>query len=196
MDYNWQLKNSIRSIADFESFMGITFPKAERKELEKTVKKFPLCITPYYASLIDPEKMHNDPIYRQAFPDPAELVVSKYDMKDPLHEDKDSPVKGITHRYPDRVLFLISNRCAMYCRHCTRKRKVGDPDHIPSEEQILAGLAYIRSHTEIRDVLLSGGDALMLPDEYLDWILTELNSIPHVKLSESAQEPLSYYLTA
>jgi len=181
-DYNWQLKNSIRTIEAFESFMGITFPKKERRALEKTVKKFPLCITPYYASLIDTENMHNDPIYKQAFPNPAELIISKQDMKDPLHEDKDSPTKGITHRYPDRVLFLISNRCAMYCRHCTRKRKVGDPDHVPSKQQIIAGLDYIRSHTEIRDVLLSGGDALMLPDDYLDWILTELNNMPNVEV--------------
>ncbi|HSV49005.1 MAG TPA: lysine 2,3-aminomutase [Candidatus Acidoferrales bacterium] len=182
MDYRWQLKNSIRTIAAFESFMGITFHKKERQELEETIKKFPLSITPYYASLIDKENLRNDPIFKQAFPNPAELVISKYDMKDPLHEDEDSPVKGLTHRYPDRVLFLVSNRCAMYCRHCTRKRKVGDPDHIPSKEQIIAGLDYIRKHTEIRDVLLSGGDALLVPDEYLDWILTELNSISHVEV--------------
>jgi lysine 2,3-aminomutase len=176
------MSNSIRSIGEFEAFMGITFPLKERRELEKTVKKFPLCITPYYASLIDKGNMQNDPIYRQSFPNPSEIIISPYDMKDPLHEDKDSPTPGITHRYPDRVLFLISNRCAMYCRHCTRKRKVGDPDQIPSKQQIIAGLDYIKSHTEIRDVLLSGGDALMLPDDYLDWILTELNSIPHVEV--------------
>ena len=103
-------------------------------------------------------------------------------MKDPLHEDKDSPAKGITHRYPDRVLFLVSNSCAMYCRHCTRKRKVGDPEQMPSKQQIIQGIRYIENHREIRDVLLSGGDPLMLPDEYLDWILTELNSIPHVEV--------------
>jgi lysine 2,3-aminomutase len=182
IDYRWQLNNSIKTIEDFESFMGITFTKKEKADLEATVKKFPLSITPYYASLIEKENLHNDPIFKQSFPNPAELVISKCDMHDPLHEDKDSPVKGITHRYPDRVLFLISNRCAMYCRHCTRKRKVGDPDHIPSKEQIIAGLDYIRQHSEIRDVLLSGGDALMVPDDYLDWILTELNTIPHVEV--------------
>lgn len=181
-DYQWQLKNSIKTIEDFEGFRGIHFSKKEKTELKKTIQKFPLSITPYYASLIEKENYRHDPIFKQAFPNPLELKISKCDMKDPLHEDKDSPTKGITHRYPDRVLFLISNRCAMYCRHCTRKRKVGDPDHIPSREQILNGITYIRNHREIRDVLLSGGDALMLPDEYLDWILTEIESIPHVEV--------------
>ncbi len=182
MDYRWQLANSIRTIEDFEEFMGIHFSNKEKRELRKTIDHFPLSITPYYASLIDAEDFRNDPIFKQAFPNPAELKISNCDMKDPLHEDKDSPTKGITHRYPDRVLFLVSNRCAMYCRHCTRKRKVGDPDQVPSREQILAGLAYIREHTEIRDVLLSGGDALMVPDEFLDWILTELDDIEHVEV--------------
>ena len=181
-DYQWQLKNSIRTIEAFENFMGIRFSSKERRELEETVKKFPLNITPYYASLIEKENFRNDPIFKQAFPNPAELKVCTYDMKDPLHEDKDSPVKGITHRYPDRVLFLISNRCAMYCRHCTRKRKVGDSEYIPSKEQIQSGIDYIKNNCHIRDVLLSGGDALMLPDDYLDWILTELQKIPHVEV--------------
>ncbi len=162
--------------------MGITFSKKERKQLQKTVEKFPINITPYYASLIDRENYSNDPIFKQAFPNPLELEISRHDMKDPLHEEKDSPVEGLTHRYPDRVLFLISNRCAMYCRHCTRKRKVGDPDYVPSKGQIQAGLNYIKNHKEVRDVLLSGGDALMVPDDFLDWVLTELNSIPHVEV--------------
>jgi lysine 2,3-aminomutase len=182
MDYNWQLANSIKTIAAFEQFTGIHFKEAEKRELEKTIQKFPLSITPYYASLIKKENYKNDPIFKQAFPNPAELKISHCDMTDPLHEDKDSPTKGITHRYPDRVLFLISNRCAMYCRHCTRKRKVGDHDHIPSKQQIIEGIRYIKEHTEIRDVLLSGGDALMLPDDFLDWILTDLNQIPHVEV--------------
>jgi lysine 2,3-aminomutase len=181
-DYKWQLNNSIKNIDAFEKFSGITFTKKQKKELEKTIQKFPLLITPYYASLIEKENYLNDPIFKQAFPNPAELIVSKSDMKDPLHEDRDSPTKGITHRYPDRVLFLISNRCAMYCRHCTRKRKVGDPGFIPSREQIQRGINYIKNDHRIRDVLLSGGDALMLPDDYIDWILTELNSIPHVEV--------------
>ncbi len=181
-DYKWQLNNSIKTVAAFENFTGITFTEKERKELEKTIRKFPLSITPYYASLIKKENYRNDPIFKQAFPNSAELKISKYDMKDPLHEDKDSPTKGITHRYPDRVLFLVSNRCAMYCRHCTRKRKVGDPDYIPSKQQIIRGIRYIENNPQIRDVLLSGGDPLMLSDDFLDWILTELNSIPHIEV--------------
>jgi lysine 2,3-aminomutase len=181
-NYKWQLNNSIKSVAAFEKFTGIIFTEKEHKAFEKTISKFPLSITPYYASLIKKENYRNDPIFRQAFPNPAELRISKYDMKDPLHEDKDSPTKGITHRYPDRVLFLVSNCCAMYCRHCTRKRKVGDPDYIPSKRQILEGIRYIENNRQIRDVLLSGGDPLMLPNDFLDWILTELKSIPHVEV--------------
>ncbi|MCW4017858.1 MAG: lysine 2,3-aminomutase [Candidatus Bathyarchaeota archaeon] len=181
-DYKWQLANSIRTIAAFEKLTGITFSQRERKKLEDTMNKFPMSITPYYASLIDKHNYRNDPIFKQSFPNPAELIISKYDMSDPLHEDKDSPVKGITHRYPDRVLFLVSNRCSMYCRHCTRKRKVGDPDYIPSRDHIEAGINYIRDSPQVRDVLLSGGDPFLLPDSYLDWILTELRKIPHVEI--------------
>ena len=103
-------------------------------------------------------------------------------MEDPLSEDKDSPVPGVTHRYPDRVLFQVSNVCSMYCRHCTRKRKVGDIDSIPLKNDLIKGIEYIRNTPEIRDVLLSGGDPLMLSDDYLDWILSEITSIPHVQV--------------
>lgn len=176
------MENSIKTINTFERFTGIKFSDEEKKKLEEVIKKFPLNITPYYASLIEKSNYQNDPVFRQAFPNPDELIISKYDMKDPLHEDEDSPTEGITHRYPDRVLFLVSNRCSMYCRHCTRKRKVGDPEHIPSKKQIREGIKYIREHRQVRDVLLSGGDAFMLPDEFLDWILTELRKIPHVEI--------------
>ncbi|MDO9517651.1 MAG: lysine 2,3-aminomutase, partial [Methanosarcinaceae archaeon] len=117
-NWKWQVKHSIRDISTFESLLGIEFNSAERKELEKTLEKFPLSITPYYLSLIDSSDYMNDPIFKQSFPSPSELIISKCDMKDPLSEDKDSPAPGITHRYPDRVLFHISNTCSMYCRHC------------------------------------------------------------------------------
>jgi len=162
--------------------LGIIFEPDEKIQLEKTIDKFPLSITPYYLSLIDTSDYKNDPVFKQSFPSPMELTVSKCDMEDPLAEDKDSPVPGITHRYPDRVLFHISNVCSMYCRHCTRKRKVGDIDSIPEKDEIMAGIEYIKNTPDVRDVLLSGGDPFMLSDEYLDWILTELRNIPHVEI--------------
>ncbi len=181
-DWRWQLRHAVRDIATFEQVIGIRFNREEREQLQKTIDKFPLNITPYYISLIDVNDYQNDPIFRQAFPSPKELIVEQYELSDPLAEEKDSPCSCITHRYPDRVLFLVSNTCAMYCRHCTRKRKVGDIDSIPGREEILAGIEYIRNTPQIRDVLLSGGDPFMLADDYLDWILTELRSIPHVEV--------------
>jgi len=181
-DWKWQLKHSIKDISTFENLTGISFSEKQRKEILKTTSKFPISITPYYLSLIDTEDYENDPIFRQSFPDTNELIMDRFDMKDPLHEDRDSPVEGITHRYPDRVLFLVSNVCSMYCRHCTRKRKVGDVDFIPSKEVIKKGIEYIRNTTCVRDVLLSGGDPFLLSDDYLDWILQEIRSIPHVEV--------------
>lgn len=181
-DWRWQVRHVIRDIDTFEKLLGITFDPAERGQLDQTIRKFPFCITPYYLSLIDVGDYKNDPIFRQAFPSPRELIVEDYELADPLAEDKDSPCACITHRYPDRVLFLVSNTCAMYCRHCTRKRKVGDVDSIPGRDEVLQAIGYIRDHPEVRDVLLSGGDPFMLSDEYLDWILTELRAIPHVEV--------------
>ena len=181
-DWYWQLKHSITRVETFEKLLDIRLEPMERRKIELTLKKFPLSITPYYLSLIDRGDFRNDPIFRQAFPSPEELKINKFDMTDPLAEDHDSPVPGITHRYPDRVLLHVSNVCAMYCRHCTRKRKVGEIDSIPDRSQISAGLDYIRNTPEIRDVLLSGGDPLMLNDLYLDWILTELGEIEHVQV--------------
>ena len=181
-DWKWQVKNRIRSLHQLEDFLDLDLGEEKRKHIQQTIEKFPLSITPYYLSLIDTEDFENDPVFRQAVPSIRELDLSDEDMADPLHEDEDSPVPGITHRYPDRVLFLVSNVCAMYCRHCTRKRKVGDQDNIPSKEAIEQGLEYIRNTPMIRDVLLSGGDPFLLPDEYLDYILTELGKIEHVEI--------------
>ncbi len=181
-DWKWQLKNAIKTIDKFELLTGIRFSETEKNNLKKTLDRFPLSITPYYLSLIDNENYENDPVFRQSFANADELNVLKTDLKDPLAEENDSPVHGITHRYPDRVLFHVSNICSMYCRHCTRKRKVGDIDFVPSKQQLLDGIEYIRNHTEVRDVLLSGGDPLMLSDSYLDWLLGEITSIPHVEI--------------
>ncbi|MDD4972552.1 MAG: lysine 2,3-aminomutase [Paludibacter sp.] len=181
-DWKWQIRHSIKTIEEFENLTGIHFDATEKEQLERTINRFPLSITPYYLSLINIENFRQDPVYKQAFLDSRELIVSPCEMKDPLAEEHDSPIPGITHRYPDRVLFLVSNVCAMYCRHCTRKRKVGDVDFIPSREQVKKGLDYIRNTPQVRDVLLSGGDPFMLSDDYLDWILTELQAIPHVQV--------------
>ncbi len=181
-DWRWQTKHAVHSIGQVEALLGIELEPEERKQLEETVGTFPLSITPYYLSLIDREDFRNDPIFRQAVPSVRELTVDDLDMSDPLHEDEDSPVKQITHRYPDRVLFCVSNVCAMYCRHCTRKRKVGDVDSIPSRADMKEGIEYIRNTPEVRDVLLSGGDPFLLPDRLLDWLLGELASIEHVEV--------------
>jgi lysine 2,3-aminomutase len=147
------------------------------EEVKKIEKVFKIRITPHYASLI---KKKGDPMYRQMVPDLAELETDE-GLSDPLSEDRDSPVPSIVHRYPDRVLFLVSHVCASYCRFCTRKRKVGDLSKIhPSH--IDAGIQYIREHSEVRDVILSGGDPLMLGDRKLESILSRLRAIPHIEI--------------
>lgn len=181
-NWKWHIRHAIKTVNDFERVLGVTFPEKKKKIFEQTVRKFPMSVTPYYLSLIDVDDYENDPIFLQSFPSPKELNIDKHDMTDPLHEDKDSPVPGITHRYPDRVLFHISNTCSMYCRHCTRKRKVGDVDSIPSSHDIEQGLEYIRNTPQVHDVLLSGGDPLMLSDQKLDAILTKLDAIEHVEV--------------
>jgi lysine 2,3-aminomutase len=146
------------------------------EEISRVHSEFPLRITPYYLNLIQ-EK--DDPIWKQSIPDVEELNGTGSD--DPLHEEHDSPVPCITHRYPDRVLFYVSAFCAMYCRFCTRKRKVSDP-HSVKESDLLNGINYIKRHTEIRDVIISGGDPFLLQDETIDFILGQLRAIPHIQI--------------
>ncbi len=181
-DWRWQRKHVITTIKDFEYLTGIKFKPEQRKKLETTVEKFPLSITPYYLSLIDKDNWETDPIFIQSFPSPDELTIEKHDMCDPLAEDMDSPAPHITHRYPDRVLFHVSNVCAMYCRHCTRKRKVGDVDYIPNKDTLREGIEYIKNTPVVRDVLLSGGDPFLLGNAYLDWLLSEITAIDHVEI--------------
>lgn len=181
-DWRWHIKNSIRSIEQFEHALGITFNKGFKNEFDKVVKKFPLSINPYFLSLIDTNNLFNDPIFKQSFGDIRELNIMDYENEDPLAEEHDSPVEGLTHRYPDRILFHVSNLCSIYCRHCTRKRKVGDKNYIPDKNQLLKGIEYIKRTPVVRDVLLSGGDPLMLSDSYLEWLLSEIRQIPHVEI--------------
>jgi lysine 2,3-aminomutase len=147
------------------------------QEVEKVISIYPMRINPYYLSLI---KEPGDPLWLQAIPDPRELDDSE-GIEDPLNEEQQSPVPNLTHRYPDRVLFLVSNQCPMYCRFCTRKRKVGRSLSV-TEETISLGIEYISRHREIRDVILSGGDPLLLPDSSLEKILKALRRISHVEI--------------
>ncbi len=181
-DWKWQVKHCIKSLDMFEKLLGVTLPQKWREKVNQTIEKFPMSITPYYLSLIDTDVLENDPVLLQSLSSIHELDISAADMEDPLHEDIDSPAPCITHRYPDRVLFLVSNTCAMYCRHCTRKRKVGDIDSIPSKEFMRQGIEYIKNNPEIRDVLLSGGDPFLLSTTHLDWVLTELRKIEHIEI--------------
>lgn len=181
-NWKWQMQHCIRDLDTLEDLLRIQLPDNLRKAFTTTIDKFPMSITPYYLSLINTDDIENDPVFKQSFPSPLERSIHKGDMADPLHEDKDSPVEGLTHRYPDRALLLVSNMCSMYCRHCTRKRRVGDVDSIPSRDVIKKAIDYIRDTPQIRDVLLSGGDPFLLSDTQLDWILTELENIDHVEV--------------
>jgi lysine 2,3-aminomutase len=171
-DWAQILRGSLRTPEAIAKHFGL-----DANEIRKVARVFKTQITPYYASLI---KQRGDPIWRQVVPDPAELVENT-GVADPLAEDKDSPVPSIVHRYPDRLLFLVSHSCASYCRFCTRKRKVGDPSKI-HPRYIEDGLDYIRMHEEIRDVVVSGGDPFMLSDVRIDYILSELRAIPHLEI--------------
>ncbi|MBR8713307.1 lysine 2,3-aminomutase [Porphyromonas levii] len=178
-DWHWQLKNRIETVEDLQKYVSLTDEEVEG--VRSTLKMLRMAVTPYYISLIDPNDP-NDPVRKQAVPTAKELVISPEDQIDPLSEDEDSPVPGLTHRYPDRVLFLITDMCSMYCRHCTRRRFAGQKDASAPRERIDRALEYIESATEVRDVLLSGGDALMVGDKNLEYILQRLRAIPHVEI--------------
>ena len=179
MDWRWQLKNRLASPKDVADVIDIN--EQELLGMERVLEVLRMAITPYYASLIHPQD-RCCPIRRQAVPTMSELNVAACDIQDPLAEDEDSPVPGLTHRYPDRVLFLVTDQCSMYCRHCTRRRLVGITDAAAPAERIAQGVEYIRRHVEVRDVLLSGGDPLTLSDERLEAIIRELRTIPHVEI--------------
>lgn len=181
-DWKWQLRNRITKINQVEEILEMKFEKYHRNQLQKTLDKFPLSITRYYLSLVDASDYKNDPVFQQAFPNVRELEISDCDIADPLNEEGDSPIQGITHRYPDRVLFHVSNVCSMYCRHCTRKRKVGDHDYNPRKEHYQSGFEYIQNHPEVRDVLLSGGDPFLLEDDMIEYLLDNLSKIEHVEV--------------
>jgi lysine 2,3-aminomutase len=178
-DWRWQLKNRITTLAQLERLLPTLTPE-ERAGTQLANHKLALGITPYFFNLIDPADEFC-PIRRQVIPRIEETVTAPWETIDPCGEEAHSPVPGLVHRYPDRVLFLVTDRCASYCRYCTRSRLVSNAagyDFHPDFEQ---QIAYIRAHPEVRDVLLSGGDPLLLSDEKLDALLGELRAIPHVE---------------
>jgi len=177
-NWRWQFKNRINNLEDLKQYIPLT----KEEDDPKILKELRMAITPYYLSLIDPHDPYYDPIRKQAIPTIHELHISSSDLVDPLHEDVDSPVPGLTHRYPDRVLFLVTENCSMYCRHCTRKRFAGHHDKAPPLTQIDKCIEYIQETPAIRDVLLSGGDALLISDKILEDILVRLKEIPHVEI--------------
>ncbi len=178
-DWKWQVKHRIRSVEALTRYVKLT----EREEhiITDVLGRFRMAITPYYLTLIDPDDAEC-PMRLQAIPLGNELDIGKHDLLDPLAEDYDSPVPGLTHRYPDRVLFLITDMCSMYCRHCTRRRFAGMRDAETSIDHIDEAIAYIADNPQIRDVLLSGGDALLVSDERIEYILEKLRAIDHVEV--------------
>lgn len=178
-DWKWQAANRITKLEDLKKIIPLT--EEEEKGITECLKTLRMGITPYYATLMNPEDP-NCPIRKQAIPIMKEIHKSEADMEDPLHEDADSPVPGLTHRYPDRVLLLITDMCAMYCRHCTRRRFAGQQDKGLPLDRIDAAIEYIRKHPEVRDVLLSGGDCLLVSDERLEYIISRLRTIEHVEI--------------
>jgi lysine 2,3-aminomutase len=177
-DWRWQLSNRINTPEEFESVIPLT--ESESKALAAG-HLFRVDITPYFISLIDPQDP-NDPIRMQVVPTEVELVPFTAMMEDSLAEDRHSPVPGLVHRYPDRALMLVTTQCASYCRYCTRSRIVGDPSATFSRSEFEMQLEYLARTPQIRDVLLSGGDPLVLAPKILDEILRRLREIPHIEI--------------
>ena len=178
-DWRWQVANRITTLEDLKQVIELT--PEEEEGVSQCLQTLRMAITPYYATLIDPHD-RNCPVRKQAVPTALELQMAASDMADPLYEDVDSPVPGLTHRYPDRVLLLVTDQCSMYCRHCTRRRFAGVTDKPRSKEEVDRAIDYVRRTPVVRDVLLSGGDGLLISDEFIEYILKELKAIPHVEI--------------
>jgi lysine 2,3-aminomutase len=177
-DWRWQLSHRLNTVEDFEKVIPLT--DSEREALG-TQDLFRVEITPYFVSLIDPHDPH-DPIRAQVIPTAGEIAPFTGMMEDSLAEDRHSPVPGLVHRYPDRVLMLVTTQCASYCRYCTRSRIVGDPTATFSRAEFEMQLEYLRRTPQVRDVLLSGGDPLTLAPKLLEELLRRLREIPHIEI--------------
>lgn len=177
-DWRWQMRHRFIKPEQFERLLRLT--TSERRGLAMTHEKFAVAITPHFAELIDPDDP-NCPIRRQVVPREEELLVGPGDMTDPCGEDHDEVVPGLVHRYPDRVLLLALDTCAAYCRYCTRSRLVSQGELDPLPRRLDAVIAYLEAHTEVRDVLLSGGDPLLMSEDRLDEVLGRIRAIPHIE---------------
>ena len=175
-DWHWQLRNRIYTVEQLQEIIRLT--PEEEEACSRKQGRLVMAIPPYWAALMDPEDP-NCPIRRQAVPLAEEFEIGPNDMRDPCGEDSDMPVPGLVHRYPDRVLFLVTEQCAMYCRHCTRRRLVGENHGLMNSYQ--RTFDYLKSHTEVRDVLISGGVPLMMTDVRLGQVLAALREIPHLE---------------
>ncbi|MDE5420152.1 lysine 2,3-aminomutase [Labilibaculum sp. DW002] len=178
-DWRWQVRNRIETLEDLKKYINLTAD--EEEGVKKSLATLRMAITPYYLSLVDVDNAEC-PVRKQAIPTGLEVHHADADLLDPLHEDEDSPVPGLTHRYPDRVLFLITDMCSMYCRHCTRRRFAGQSDASTPKDNINKAIEYIRNTPQVRDVVLSGGDALLIGDDQLEYIISSLRDIPHVEI--------------
>ena len=176
-NWKWQLKNRIKDSHTLALILGLG--ELDKKRIDRVSKVYRWAISPYYLSLIGAD-YENSPIYRQAVPDIRELTPGG--SLDPMNEAQSSPAPCVTRRYPDRMIINVTNQCAMYCRHCQRRRNIGENDHHASLQDIAAALKYVACNREIRDVLITGGDALMLNNRVLKSILEELHSISHVEI--------------
>lgn len=179
-DWKWQLRCRIKDIAGLDGVIRLS--EDERAAMERHGGVLPVGITPYYASLLDPDA-HNQPLRKTVVMVEDEFLRSSGEAGDPLNEDGHTPVPGLVHRYPDRVLFLVTGTCPVYCRYCTRSRMVGKPggEYSFSTGQWENAIAYIAATPAIRDVLISGGDPLILSDDRIEWLLSRLRAIPHVE---------------
>ena len=177
-DWEWQMKHRITEVSMLAKLLQIS--GQQEKDVAEVSRFYRFAISPYYLSLIRNEEI-KCPIRNQAVP-LIEEVEDTSGTLDPMAEDEGSPVQSVVQRYPDRIIINVTNSCAMYCRHCQRRRKIGQTDSNITQEELRGALDYVKHHEQIRDVLLTGGDALMLDDDTLDWVLTELEQIPHVEI--------------
>jgi lysine 2,3-aminomutase len=178
-DWKWHFRNRITTVEELASYIPLT--AEEQQQLKLVTIKYPLAITPYYLSLIDPTDP-NDPILMQAVPSFDEIALAGTGSEDPLEEKRDSVVPGLVHRYPDRVLMVLTDICPILCRHCTRKREWRHGSWVRTPAQVEAMLGYIRHHKEVRDVVISGGDPLTLSTHHLESVISQLRSIEHVEI--------------